>query len=78
MEGRRGFAGWFADSWASRPLFSTGVVLVVMVVLQTLALGFDLDSFGSWLSRWLINWSNILRNNAGIGMIALAMTFVII
>ncbi|MDR0652721.1 MAG: ABC transporter permease [Synergistaceae bacterium] len=78
MEGRRGFARWFADSWVSRPLFSTGVVLVVMVVLQTLALGFDFDSFGSWLSRWLINWSNILRNNAGIGMIALAMTFVII
>ena len=78
MEGRRGFARWFTDSWVSRPLFSTGVVLVVMVVLQTLALGFDFDSFGSWLSRWLINWSNILRNNAGIGMIALAMTFVII
>jgi ribose transport system permease protein len=49
-----------------------------MVVSQTLALGFDFDSFGSWLSRWLLNWSNILRNNAGIGMISLAMTFVII
>ncbi|MDR1578777.1 MAG: ABC transporter permease [Synergistaceae bacterium] len=78
MGGRRGFVRWFADSWVSRPLFSTGVVLIVMVVLQTLALGFDFDSFGSWLSRWLVNWSNILRNNAGIGMISLAMTLVII
>jgi ribose transport system permease protein len=78
MDSRCGFARWFADSWVSRPLFSTGVVLVVMVVLQTLALGFDFDSFGAWLSRWLINWSNILRNNAGIGMISLAMTLVII
>jgi ribose transport system permease protein len=76
--GRRGFKRWFADSWASRPLFSTGAVLVVMIALQTAALGFDFNSFGEWLSRWLINWSNILRNNAGIGIISLGMTFVII
>jgi ribose transport system permease protein len=62
----------------TRPLFSTGVALAVMVVLQTLALGFDFPTFGAWLTRWTMNWSNILRNNAGIGIIALGMTFVII
>ena len=74
----RNFMRWFADKWASLPLFSTGIVLLAMIVLQTVALGFDFDSFGEWLSRWLINWSNILRNNAGIGIISLGMTFVII
>jgi ribose transport system permease protein len=76
--GHRDFKRWFADNWTSRPLFSTGIVLLAMIVLQTIALGFDFDSFGEWLSRWLINWSNILRNNAGIGIISLGMTFVII
>jgi ribose transport system permease protein len=75
---RRGFLKWFTDSWTSLPLFSTGAVLLVMIVLQTIALGFEFNSFGEWLSRWLINWSNILRNNAGIGIISLGMTFVII
>jgi ribose transport system permease protein len=76
--GVRGFSRWFARSWSTRPLFSTGVVLAVMVILQTLALGFDFGSFGEWFSRWLVNWNNILRNNAGIGMVSLGMTFVII
>jgi ribose transport system permease protein len=72
------FFAWFSRSWVSRPLFSTGVVLAVMVVLQTLVLGFDFESFGDWFFRWLMNWNNILRNNAGIGIISLGMTFVII
>ncbi|MDR1650499.1 MAG: ABC transporter permease [Synergistaceae bacterium] len=75
---RRNFFRWFAGSWTARPLFSTGTALIVMVILQTLALGFDFPTFGAWLSRWLVNWSNILRNNAGIGIISLGMTFVII
>lgn len=74
----RNFFTWFAYSWKTRPLFSTGAVLVIMVILQTLALGFDFPSFGDWLARVLMNWSNILRNNAGIGIVALGMTFVII
>ena len=78
MQRRQNFFAWFAGNWATRPLFSTGVVLIVMIVLQTLALGFDFPTFGDWLARWLMNWNNILRNNAGIGMIALGMTFVII
>ena len=69
---------WFGSMWSTRPLFSTGAALVVMILLQTLALGFEFDSFGSWFATWWQNWINILRNNSGIGIIALGMTFVII
>lgn len=69
---------WFKRQWMGTPLFSTGVALVIMIILQTLTLGFDYDSFGAWLMSWLNNWINILRNNAGVGIVALGMTFVII
>src|SRR5690625_2485622 len=59
------------------PLFSIGIALVIMIILQTLVLGFDYPSFGSWLESWTNNWINILRNNAGLGIIALGMTLVI-
>lgn len=75
---REGFFPWFRRMWRTYPLFSTGVALLVMVVLQTLALGFQFDSFGAWFSTWLRNWINILRNNASVGIIALGMTFVIV
>jgi len=75
---RQGFLSWFRAMWMGRPLFSTGIALVVMIILQTLALGFDYASPGEWFGAWLQNWINILRNNAGIGIIALGMTFVII
>lgn len=68
---------WFARNWSEKPLFGTGAALVVMVALQTLALGFGFQSFGEWLNRWVMNWLNILRNNAGIGIISLGMTLVI-
>lgn len=48
-----------------------------MIIVQTLVLGFDYDSFGEWFQSWLNNWINILRNNAGTGIVALGMTFVI-
>lgn len=70
--------GWLRRQWSERPLFSTVLALVVMIVLQTIALGFDQGSFLGWLSLWTRNWLNILRNNATIGIIALGMTFVII
>jgi ribose transport system permease protein len=69
---------WFRNMWMTNLLFSTGMALIVMIVLQTLALGFNYDSVGTWFGTWLQNWINILRNNAGIGIIALGMTFVII
>ena len=64
--------------WKTEPIFSTACVLVLMVVLQTLALGFEFESFGAWFSHWSRNWINILRNNASVGIVALGMTFVII
>lgn len=69
---------WFIRKWKGNPIFSTGCVLVLMVILQTVALGFSDASFGAWLQRWGKNWINILRNNAGVGIVALGMTFVII
>lgn len=72
------FFSWFRTMWMTRPLFSTGVALIVIIILQTLALGFQFHSFGEWFTTWLQNWINILRNNSGIGIIALGMSFVII
>lgn len=69
---------WFRTSWTENPLFSTGMALVVMIILQTLALGFDYPSIGIWFGTWVQNWINILRNNAAIGIVALGMTLVII
>lgn len=74
---KRNVYRWFIDKWSNEPLFSIAVALLIMIVLQTLVLGFDYDSFGAWLQAWTNNWINILRNNAGIGIIALGMTFVI-
>ncbi|MEQ6389979.1 ABC transporter permease [Bacillaceae bacterium S4-13-58] len=74
---RRNFFTWFAYKWSNEPLFSTAMALVIMIILQTLVLGFDYDSFGAWFQSWTNNWINILRNNAGIGIVALGMTFVI-
>ncbi len=75
---KRSFFEWFKYRWTAEPLFSTAIVLLLIIILQTLVLGFDYDSIGSWFSSWLNNWINILRNNAGIGIISLGMTFVII
>lgn len=75
---KENFILWFIRKWKSSPIFSTGCVLVLMVILQTVALGFRDASFGAWLQRWGKNWINILRNNAGVGIVALGMTFVII
>lgn len=75
---KRSFFDWFGYKWSNEPLFSTAIALIIMIILQTLVLGFDYDSFGSWFQSWINNWINILRNNAGIGIIALGMTFVII
>jgi len=77
MNNWKSFLQWFRHKWKEAPLFSTAIALIIMVILQTLVLGFNYDSFGSWFQSWLNNWINILRNNAGIGIIALGMTFVI-
>ena len=68
------------DLWRTSPLFSTGIALIVMVIVQTVALSMNtsFSSFGEWFQNWLQNWISLLRGNAGIGIIALGMTFVII
>ena len=73
-----GFYRQIARKWQKNPLYSTGLVLGLMIVLQTIALGFQFPDFGAWFSSWGKNWINILRNNAGVGIVALGMTFVII
>ncbi|MCM3111931.1 ABC transporter permease [Lederbergia lenta] len=77
VKSSQNFFRWFKYKWTSEPLFSIGIALVIMIILQTLVLGFEYDSFGSWFQSWTNNWINILRNNASIGIIALGMTFVI-
>ena len=66
------------EKWQENPLYSTGAVLIIMILVQTIALGFDYPSFGDWFSSWWKNWINILRNNAPVGIVALGMAFVII
>jgi ribose transport system permease protein len=68
---------WFKYKWSNVPLFSIAIALLIMIILQTLVLGFEYDSFGSWFQAWTNNWINLLRNNAGTGIVALGMTFVI-
>ncbi len=65
-------------TWMTNALFSTGIALLVMIALQTVALGFKFDSFGAWFNTWWSYWINILRNNSAIGIISLGMTLVII
>lgn len=69
---------WFRLQWRSNPLFSTAIALLAMIVLQTLALGTDFASFGEWWSSFCVNWINVLRNNASVGIVALGMALVII
>ncbi len=69
---------WFVKQWSERPLFSTGLALLAMIIIQTAALGTNYASFGEWLSAFCVNWINVLRNNANVGIVALGMTFVII
>ncbi len=75
---REGFFTRFVRKWQSNPLYSTGAVLLLMILVQTVALGFDYPDFGTWFANWGKNWINILRNNAPVGVVALGMTFVII
>jgi len=69
---------WFAAQWRGNPLFSTALALLLMIMLQTLALGTDFTSFGEWWSSFCVNWINVLRNNAAVGIVALGMALVII
>lgn len=70
----------FLESWKRNPLVSTGLVLILMVIIQTgiMIYNFGSGSISELLLSLLTNWLNILRNNAPVGIIALGMTFAII
>lgn len=67
-----------ARIWREKPLFSIAMVLLLLVLFQTLQIGFNFESFGDWFAKWSRNWLNILLNNSYVGIIALGMTLVII
>ena len=54
------------------------MALLVMLVLQTYALGFQQGSVGAWAKFWFDNTFNVLRANTSVGMVALGMTLVVI
>lgn len=68
----------FKRQWRKNPVFSVGMALIVMLVLQTYALGFKQGSVGAWAKFWFDNTFNVLRANTSVGMIALGMTLIII
>ena len=72
---------------------ATALLLLVIVQTMVMTFDFTLafapefafdvklkafDSVSAWWQKWTTNWRNILLNNSYVGMIALAMTFVII
>lgn len=76
---KKNFLSWLSGQWKGNSLFSIGIVLLFMIILQTFALNFSAcTTFGECFELWIRNFTNVLRNNAGIGIISLGMTFVII
>lgn len=52
--------------------------LIIMIILQSIVIGFNENSFAGVCEKLLQSWLNILRNNTYTGVIALGMCFVII
>ncbi len=77
---KKSSGGGLVAAWKQNPLVSTGLVLILMIVVQTAIMiyNFGEGSVGELLLSLLTNWLNILRNNTPVGIIALGMTFVII
>lgn len=77
---KKSSGGGLVAAWKQNPLVSTGLVLILMIVVQTAIMiyNFGEGSVGELMLSLLTNWLNILRNNAPVGIIALGMTFVII
>ena len=71
-------AGPFRRQWANNPVFSVFIALMVMLIFQTYALGFNHGSVGAWAKFWFDNTFNVLRANTSVGMIALGMTLIVI
>ena len=77
---KKSSGGGLVAAWKQNPLVSTGLVLILMIVVQTAIMiyNFGEGNVGELMLSLLTNWLNILRNNAPVGIIALGMTFVII
>ena len=77
---KKSSGGGLVAAWKQNPLVSTGLVLILMIVVQTAIMiyNFGEGSVGELMLSLLTNWLNILRNTAPVGIIALGMTFVII
>ena len=77
---KKSSGGGLVAAWKQNPLVSTGLVLILMIVVQTAIMiyNFGEGSVGELMLSLLTNWLNILRNNAPVGIIALGMTVVII
>ena len=77
---KKSSGGGLVAAWKQNPLVSTGLVLILMIVVQSAIMiyNFGEGSVGELMLSLLTNWLNILRNNAPVGIIALGMTFVII
>ena len=77
---KKSSGGGLVAAWKQNPLVSTGLVLILMIVVQTAIMiyNFGEGSVGELMLSLLTNWLNILRNNAPVGIIALGMTFGII
>ncbi len=67
----------FKRRWANDPVFSVAMALLVMLVFQTYALGFNQATVGEWAKFWFDNTFNVLRANTSVGIVALGMTLVI-
>ena len=77
---KKSSGGGLVAAWKQNPLVSTGLVLILMIVVQTAIMiyNFGEGSVGELLLSLLTNFLILLRNNAPVGIIALGMTFVII
>ena len=65
----------FRIGFWKRPLFRTVIALVTLVIIHALLL--KIKEPGAGLTDWLKVWTNLLRGYAGVGIVALGMTFVI-
>ena len=63
---KKSSGGGLVAAWKQNPLVSTGLVLILMIVVQTAIMiyNFGEGSVGELLLSLLTNWLNILRNSA--------------
>ena len=70
--------GRLREAWSRNSLVSTLFALLVMVLIQAVVHGINVGYFMGTFGKMGKAWTNILRNNAYAGVIALGMCFIII